>query len=81
MNTVGIRRQTSFRLSDDLIARLRDEAKKRNRSLNNFVESILMGVVYNTPNETTLAAMKEAKDPDNLESLDIDSLREYIAAL
>lgn len=40
-----------------------------------------MGVVYNTPNETTLAAMKEAKDPDNLESLDIDSLREYIAAL
>lgn len=30
MNTAATRRQTSFRLSDDLIARLRDEAKKRN---------------------------------------------------
>lgn len=28
MNTAATRRQTLFRLSDDLIARLRDEAKK-----------------------------------------------------
>ena len=41
------RKQTAFRLSTDLLDRLRLAAKKQNRSLNNFVESILMDVVYN----------------------------------
>ena len=36
------RKQTAFRLSTDLLDRLRLAAKKQNRSLNNFVESILM---------------------------------------
>ena len=44
------RKQTAFRLSTDLLDRLRLAAKKQNRSLNNFVESILMDVVYNEPN-------------------------------
>ena len=47
------RKQTAFRLSTDLLDRLRLAAKKQNRSLNNFVESILMDVVYNEPNEET----------------------------
>ena len=34
-----IRKQTSFRLREDLLEVLQREAKKANRSLNNFVES------------------------------------------
>ena len=51
------RKQTAFRLSTDLLDRLRLAAKKQNRSLNNFVESILMDVVYNEPNEETKEAI------------------------
>jgi len=35
-----IRKQTSFRLSEDLLVRLQAEAKRHNRSLNNLVESV-----------------------------------------
>lgn len=55
------KKNQSFRLSTDLIERLRQLAKIQNRSLNNFVETILLDVAYNEPNETTLAAMKEAE--------------------
>ena len=34
-----IRKQTSFRLREDLLQVLQEQAKKANRSLNNFVET------------------------------------------
>ena len=40
------RKQTAFRLRKDLLERLKIEARKENRSLNNYVESVLMDVVY-----------------------------------
>ena len=55
------RKQTAFRLSSDLLKQLRIEAKKENRSLNNYVESVLMDVVYKNPNKPTLEALDEAK--------------------
>lgn len=42
MNINTIRKQTSFRLNSNLLRDLREEAERHNRSLNNFVESILM---------------------------------------
>lgn len=50
-----------FRLSVDLIDRLKEMAKREHRSLNNFVECVLLDVAYNEPNETTRAAIEEAK--------------------
>lgn len=55
------RKQTVFRLSTDLLQRLKVAAKKKNQSLNNFVESALMDLVYNEPNEDTKAAVEEVK--------------------
>lgn len=82
MNTASsIRKQTSFRLSEDLIARLQIEAKRHNRSLNNLVESILMAFVSERPNKTTLAAMKEAETSENLETLDLNSFRSFVDSL
>ena len=56
------RTQTAFRLSNELLKRLKTEARKQNRSLNNFVESVLMDAIYRTPNAKTLAAVKEARE-------------------
>lgn len=43
-------------------------------SLNNYVESVLIDVVYNNPNKITLKTMQEARDCDELETLDIEKL-------
>ena len=76
-----VRRQTSFRLSEDLLERLRTEAGKVNRSLNSFVENALMESVYKCPNQTTVDAIKEAQSDEELETLDLENFKEYVAKL
>lgn len=75
------KKQASFRLNANLLDKLKKEARKSNRSLSNYVECILMENVCNEPNETTLAAMEEAECSQNLETLDIDNLKDYINSL
>ena len=79
METV-IRKQASFRLREDLLQVLQREAPKANRSLN-FVESTLMDAMYSEPNEETLAAMKEAESGIELETLELDSFKDYVKSL
>lgn len=81
METTVERKQTSFRLRTDLLKRMKKEASKEHRSLNDFVESILMDNLYFQPNETTLAAMREAESGVELEELDLDHFDEYIKTL
>lgn len=82
MNTVAVdRKQTAFRLRTDLLDRLKVAAKKENRSLNNYVESVLLDAVYREPNEETLTAMKDAKENGNLETLDLDNFEKYVDSL
>lgn len=76
-----IRKQTSFRLREDLLEVLQREAKKANRSLNNFVESTLMDAMYSQPNEETLNAMKEAESGEELETLNLDNFKDYVKSL
>lgn len=79
MNTASTpRKQTSFRLSEDLLSRLQEEAKRHNRSLNNLVESVLMAFVAERPNKIRIAAMKEAENSGNLETLDLGSFRDFV---
>ena len=75
MDIVIDRKQTAFRLSTDLLAKLKEAATRENRSLNNYVESVLMDVVYNNPKKLTLKAMKEAKESSELETLNSSNLR------
>ena len=81
MGTIVERKQTSFRLRTDLLKRMKKEASKENRSLNDFVESILMDNMYFQPNETTLAAMREAESGVELEELDVDNFIQYVKSL
>lgn len=82
MSTASVpRKQTSFRLNEDLLLRLQEEAKRHNRSLNNLVESVLMAFIAERPNKTTLAAMREAETSENLETLDLSSFRSFVDSL
>ncbi len=55
------KKATMFRLSVDLIERLKEMAKREHRSLNNFVECVLLDVAYNKPDEMTKVAIEEAR--------------------
>lgn len=81
MNSMEIaieRKQTAFRLSTDLLDRLKQAAKKQNRSLNNFVENALMELVYHEPNETTQAAIEEVKAGKFAGKIDTSSMEAFI---
>ncbi len=79
--TIAAKKITTFRLSEELLERLKILAKRENRSLNNFVEYTLMEIAYNEPNEETIAAMKEAESGVELETLDVDNFRSYVKSL
>lgn len=57
---IALKKNQSFRLSVELIDRLKQLAKRQNRSLNNYVETVLLDAAYHEPNAATLEAMEEA---------------------
>lgn len=61
MATAIIRKPASFRLRSDLLERMKRNAARENRTLNNYVESVLLDIVYDEPNEVTKAAIEEAR--------------------
>ena len=67
--------QTAFRLDEELIDILKEKAKSQKRSLNNYIEFLLYGVVGNVPNEETKKAIDEAEKGVNLSS--INDLKAY----
>lgn len=73
---IALKKNQSFRLPVDLIETLKKLAKKQNRSLNNYVETLLLDAVYSEPNATTLAAMKEVESGAlrNEPALDLSSI-------
>ena len=58
---LAVKKNQSFRLPLELINRLKEMAKGQNRSLNNFVETLLLDAAYHEPNAVTRAAMREAE--------------------
>lgn len=73
---ITIKKNQSFRLSIELIEKLKQMAKRQNRSLNNYVETLLLDAAYHEPNAVTLAAMKEAESGAlrNAPKLDMTSI-------
>lgn len=76
MGTTITRKPTSFRLRTDLIEGLKRKAARENRTLNNYVENVLLDVVYDEPNEVTRAAIMEAMSRRNYNKVydDIDEM-------
>jgi len=77
MATTVTRKPASFRLRTDLLEGLKRNAARENRTLNNYVESVLLDIVYHEkPNEVTKAAIEEVmagKNPSKVYT-DIDEM-------
>lgn len=74
MDIAITKKALSFSLSVELIERLKELARKQNRSLNNFVESALFDLAYSEPNEATRAAINEAIEGKLKGELDVSSV-------
>jgi hypothetical protein len=77
MLTTTRKRQTAFRFRDDLLDKLRMAAARENRSLNNYVESVLMDVIYNQPNAETEAAIAESRSGKSAGKIDTSSMEAF----
>lgn len=62
MNTISInKKSTSLRLDSGLYTYIEKLAKKENRSINNYIETLLFDAVgYHEPNESTKSTIEEA---------------------
>ena len=76
MQATSVKVQTAFRFDKELVRRLKIKAKKENRSLNNYVETVLMDIVYDEPNDETIEAINEVRSGKNLEKLDTEKFDE-----
>jgi hypothetical protein len=81
VGTSATKVQTAFRLNKDLIRRLKIKAQKENRSLNNYVETVLMDIAYNDPNDETIAAIEEARSGKPMDKLDVDNFEGFVEEL
>ena len=81
MQATSVKVQTAFRFDKELVRRLKIKAKKENRSLNNYVETVLMDIVYDEPNDETIEAINEVRSSKNLEKLDTEKFDEFVSSL
>lgn len=65
MATTIVRKPASFRLRSDLLDGLKRRAARENRTLNNYVESVLLRMVFDEPNEVTKTAIEKAMSGQN----------------
>ncbi len=81
MSTATERKQTAFRLSTALVERLRIEAKRENRSLNNLVEVLLTESLDRRSNPETIAAIEEARSGKYAGELDASSFKAFMKSV
>ncbi|GAB3646191.1 hypothetical protein GCM10028791_05810 [Echinicola sediminis] len=62
MGAIGIKKSTSLRLDRELYSYIEKLAKKENRSVNNYIETVLAKATnFHKPNKETRKAMEEAQ--------------------
>jgi len=77
MNITTAKKQIAFRFSEELIKRLRINARMQHRSLNSYVEMVLTDIAFDEPNEETIKAIEDK----NISTLDLKEFKEFVASL
>ena len=73
--------QTSFVLRKDLVNKLKEAALKANRSLDNYVENVLMSVLLDVPNQETCEAIEEVRSGSYAGTLDMSSFDKFMKSI
>lgn len=82
MNTViQEKTSTSIRIDTGLLSQIREEAKAENRSVSNYIETLLYRVGYRPFNEETYQACKDSEEGKLAGQVDTTSLESIEASL
>lgn len=65
MSATGLKESTSIRIDAGLLAQIKADAKAENRSLSNYLETLLYRMGYRPYNEETIQACREGKLENN----------------
>ena len=72
-------KQTAFRFDEELLALVKEKAEAQKRTLNNYIEVLLLKDVGKIPNEETKLAIAEVMSGKKLEEItDIDSFMDSL---
>lgn len=72
---IAIEKKTHvFRFPAFLMDKLKELAQKDRRSLNNYVEGLLLDAVFNEPNTTTEASLQDAREGKTEGPIDTSSV-------
>jgi hypothetical protein len=84
MNTTVVntgKSSMNFRFRNDLVGVIKDESRMENRSMNNFLENLLINyfnIDAKIPNATTIAAIEEARAGKCSGRIDTSSMEAFI---
>ena len=70
--------QTAFRLEKTLLDALKEEAKRQNRSLNNYVEFVLSKIIESKSHNTTLKAIEEVRKDTNIKTIEEQTISKLL---
>lgn len=73
MIATGLKESTSIRIDAGLLAQIKEEAKADNRSLSNYLETLLYRMGYRPYNEETVQACREAREGKSAGVVDTSS--------
>lgn len=73
MIATGLKESTSIRIDAGLLAQIKEEAKADNRSLSNYLETLLYRMGYRPYNEETIQACREAREGKSAGVVDTSS--------
>lgn len=70
-----------FRFPTYLLDKLKELAMKDRRSLNNYVEGLLLDAVFHEPNEATIASINEAKEGKTYGPVDVSTVESMLRSM
>ncbi len=82
MNTQSIPKGVAtIRIDADLLDALKTDAKADNRSLSNYLETLLYRIGYRKNNAETLEALREAKAGNSAGEVDMGSYDSFVSSI
>ena len=81
MSTLGLKEATSIRIDAGILEQIKREAKADNRSLSNYLETLLYRLGYRPYNEDTFLACQDARNGKSAGVVDTSSKESIISSI
>ena len=81
MSTLGLKEATSIRIDAGILEQIKREAKADNRSLSNYLETLLYRLGYRPYNEDTFLACQDARNGKSAGVVDTSSKESILSSI